>query len=45
MLRNGADQKSPETKPVDMTDLMTGKPKPITEKKIVAKAFLPLLIL
>jgi pilus assembly protein CpaB len=37
VLRNGADQKSPETKPVDMTDLMTGKVKPVTEKKIAAK--------
>ena len=40
MLRNGADQKTPETKPVDMTDLMTGKTKPVTEKKVVAKEFL-----
>jgi pilus assembly protein CpaB len=38
VLRNGADQKSPETKPVDMTDLMTGRSKPVTEKKVVAKA-------
>ena len=37
VLRNGADQKTPETKPVDMTDLMTGKTKPVTEKKVVAK--------
>ncbi len=37
VLRNGADQKSPDTKPVDMTDLMTGKSKPVVEKK-VAKA-------
>lgn len=35
VLRNGADQKSPETKPVDMTDLMTGHSKPVAEKKIV----------
>jgi len=38
VLRNGADQKSPDTKPVDMTDLMTGKTKPVVEKKIAAKA-------
>ena len=38
VLRNGADKMSPDTKPVDMTDLMTGKPKPVMEKKIVAKA-------
>ncbi len=36
VLRNGADQKSPETKPVNMADLMTGAPtKPVTEKKLV----------
>jgi len=35
VLRNGADQKSPETKPVDMEDLMTGnKKQPVAEKKI-----------
>jgi pilus assembly protein CpaB len=38
VLRNGADQKSPETHPVDMTDLMTGKVKPVVEKKISVKA-------
>lgn len=39
VLRNGADQNSPETKPVDMADLMTGKAKPVVvEKKVVAKA-------
>ena len=39
VLRNGADQKSPETKPVDMTDLMTGHSKPVAEKRIAtAKA-------
>ena len=40
VLRNGADQNSPDTKPVDMTDLMTGKKKPVAEKKVVAKAVL-----
>ncbi len=36
VLRNGADQKSPETRPVNMADLMTGAPsKPVTEKKLV----------
>lgn len=38
VLRNGADQKSPETKAVDMADLMTGHVKPIAEKRIVVKA-------
>jgi pilus assembly protein CpaB len=39
VLRNGADQKSPETKPVDMADLMTGKTKPpVPVKKIAVKA-------
>jgi pilus assembly protein CpaB len=36
VLRNGADQKSPETKPVDMADLMTGVRKPVADKKIAA---------
>jgi pilus assembly protein CpaB len=36
VLRNGADQNSPDTKPVDMTDLMTGAKKPVVEKKKVA---------
>ncbi|HVJ04455.1 MAG TPA: Flp pilus assembly protein CpaB [Candidatus Saccharimonadales bacterium] len=36
VLRNGADQKTPETRPVNMADLMTGTPnKPVTEKKLV----------
>ncbi len=35
VLRNGADQKSPDTKPVNMADLMTGAPKPKQEKKLV----------
>jgi pilus assembly protein CpaB len=41
VLRNGADQNTPDTKPVDMTDLMTGhsKPVPVEKKvKVVAKA-------
>jgi pilus assembly protein CpaB len=38
VLRNGADQQSPETRPVDMTDLMTGGRKPVHEKRIAAKA-------
>lgn len=38
VLRNGADQNSPDTKPVDMTDLMTGVKKPVAEKKALAKA-------
>jgi pilus assembly protein CpaB len=38
VLRNGADQKSPETKPVDMADLMTGVKKPVAEKKIVVRS-------
>jgi pilus assembly protein CpaB len=40
VLRNGADQNSPDTKPVDMTDLMTGMKKPVApgQKKVaVAK--------
>jgi pilus assembly protein CpaB len=41
VLRNGADQNSPETHAVDMTDLMTGKVKPVVEKKILAKAPAP----
>jgi len=36
VLRNGADQKTPETKAVDMTDLMTGHTKPVAEKKVAA---------
>jgi pilus assembly protein CpaB len=35
VLRNGADQKSPETKPVDMADLMTGVRKPVVAKSVV----------
>jgi pilus assembly protein CpaB len=38
VLRNGADQKSPATKPVDMADLMNGVEKPVVEKKIAVKA-------
>jgi pilus assembly protein CpaB len=40
VLRNGADQNSPDTKPVDMADLMTGMKKPAVpgQKKVaVAK--------
>jgi pilus assembly protein CpaB len=37
VLRNGADQKSPDTKPVDMADLMTGVRKPVVAKKSVVK--------
>jgi pilus assembly protein CpaB len=37
VLRNGADQKSPETRPVDMADLMTGVRKPVVGKKSVVK--------
>jgi pilus assembly protein CpaB len=44
VLRNGADQKSPETKPVDMTDLMTGHSKPVAEKKIATAARAPRVI-
>jgi pilus assembly protein CpaB len=36
VLRNGADKMSPETKAVDMTDLVTGTKKPV-EKKIALK--------
>ena len=36
VLRNGADQNTPETKPVDMTDLMAGVKKPVAPKPIVA---------
>jgi pilus assembly protein CpaB len=36
VLRNGADQKSPETKPVDMADLMTGIKRPVVEQKTAA---------
>jgi pilus assembly protein CpaB len=35
VLRNGADQNSPDTKPVDMGDLLTGVRKPVVEKKVV----------
>ena len=35
VLRNGADQNMPETKPVDMTDLMAGVKKPVAPKAIV----------
>lgn len=34
VLRNGADQNMPETKPVDMTDLMAGVKKPVAPKVI-----------
>jgi pilus assembly protein CpaB len=44
VLRNGADQKSPETKPVDMTDLMTGHSKPVAEKKIATAGRAPRVI-
>ena len=38
VLRNGADQNSPDTKPVGMGDLMTGAKKPVVQKKVaVAK--------
>jgi pilus assembly protein CpaB len=37
VLRNGADQKSPETRPVDMADLMTGIKRPVLEKKAEVK--------
>lgn len=36
VLRNGADQNSPDTKPVDMTDLMVGAKKPVAIKPIQA---------
>ena len=38
VLRNGADQNSPDTKPVDMADLMTGMKKPVVQQKKVAVA-------
>lgn len=38
VLRNGADQNSPDTKPVDMSDLMTGIKKPVVAPKRVAVA-------
>jgi pilus assembly protein CpaB len=38
VLRNGADQNSPDTKAVDMADLMTGAKKPVVEKRVVVKA-------
>ena len=39
VLRNGADQNSPATRAVDMTDLMTGSKKPpVLEKKVVVTA-------
>jgi pilus assembly protein CpaB len=42
VLRNGADQKSPETRPVDMAQLMGGvKPTPVVEKKYVARTAAP----
>jgi pilus assembly protein CpaB len=34
VLRNGADQNSPDTKPVDMTDVVTGARKPVAPKAI-----------
>jgi pilus assembly protein CpaB len=37
VLRNGADQNSPNTKAVEMSDLMAGPKKPVAEKKIVQK--------
>lgn len=38
VLRNGADQNSPATKAMEMTDLMSGPKKPVVEKKVVMKA-------
>lgn len=38
VLRNGADQNSPDTKAVDMSDLMTGMKKPVVAQKKVAVA-------
>jgi len=38
VLRNGADQNTPDTKPVDMTDLMVGAKKPVAPKPIVVAA-------
>jgi len=38
VLRNGADQNSPDTKPVDMADLMTGMKKPVVQQKKVMVA-------
>jgi pilus assembly protein CpaB len=37
VLRNGADQATPETRPVDMNDLMAGVKKPIAPKAITAR--------
>jgi pilus assembly protein CpaB len=34
VLRNGADQNSPDTKPVDMNDVVTGVKKPVAPKAI-----------
>jgi pilus assembly protein CpaB len=34
VLRNGADQNSPDTKPVVMSDLMTGMKKPVVGKRV-----------
>lgn len=38
VLRNGADQNSPTTRPMDMTDMMTGKKAVVAEKKVLVKA-------
>jgi pilus assembly protein CpaB len=35
VLRNGADQASPDTKPVDMNDVVTGAKKPVAPKTLV----------
>jgi pilus assembly protein CpaB len=37
VLRNGADQVIPDTKAVDMLDLMAGAKKPVIEKKIIKR--------
>lgn len=44
VLRNGADQNSPGTRPVDMTDLMTGGKKPEVAKRVVVKAPKPTVV-
>jgi len=42
VLRNGADPNSPDTKAVDMADLMTGAKKPVVvEKRVVVKVAAP----
>ncbi len=43
VLRNGADQNSPETKAVDMADLMTGNKKPVVVAKKVAAVAKPVV--